>query len=134
MFSALIVFTPRLNAVVSFVLITMSSHRCKRTPCGREGAGHRDEQRFSSIAPLSPYGFPLPISFPSPSHPDQLVAFERCFFGQTEPQWSAVHSFSTLYAQTSEATHTRPPNCNVPYALHSDNSTKEKGEYKGRAV
>ena len=55
-------FSLRLTAVVSFVLIKMSSHGCKRTPFGREGADNRAEQRLSSIAPLSPYGFPLPIS------------------------------------------------------------------------
>ncbi len=48
--------------MVSYVLIKMSSHGCKRTPFGREGAGHRDKQRVSSIAPLFPYGFPLPNS------------------------------------------------------------------------
>ena len=74
----------RLNAVVSFILFSMLSHGCKRTPFGREGAGHVDKQRTSSIAPLSPYGFPLALSSvelvstrPPPSHPDQFVAFER---------------------------------------------------------
>ena len=77
-----VAFSLKLTAVVSFVLIKMSSHRCKRTPFGREGADNRAKQRLSSIAPLSPYGFPLPISFPSPTHPDQLVEFERRPFGK----------------------------------------------------
>ncbi len=52
----------RLTAVVSFVLIIVLSHGCERTPFGREGADNRAEQRTSSIAPLSPYGFPLALS------------------------------------------------------------------------
>ena len=81
-----------LTAVVSFILIIVLTHGCKRTPFGKEGAGYVDKQRVSSIAPLSPYGFPLPISFPSPTHPVHFARLnvalpvtvikpERHFFG-----------------------------------------------------
>ena len=79
-----------LTAVVSFILITVLTHGCKRTPFGREGAGHRDKQRISSIAPLSPYGFPLPIFFPVSLSPRVNCAFEHCSFGHGDKAGKAL--------------------------------------------
>ena len=79
-----------LSAVGSFLFYFYVVARVQEDTLRERGAGFRDEQRNSSIAPLSPYGFPLPIFFPSPTHLHIIGAFERRPLGEVWAQYKAL--------------------------------------------